>query len=366
MASCDSIRDATSEQVEPPATPAPQPQTSDDTDSAASAAMLKKPTRFGPRCGIAKSSSASPFIRERCLAGESPHSSRASALGAARKNAASNASNAPTAASPRSPSPEDRRRTPSPARRAAVPRHAPTHQQQPSSPAYSSGTMSHEIVRKVSSRSPLDGGAPADDAFLEAFIHSLQLVCDENETRADAAYPHPPHADPTPRDELIDAVFPIAVARRYSPDFLRHMQRHMRLSRRSLAAALVYLDRAHRRAGPALTICNKNVNTLVLSACVVASRVHELRGYSDEIVALAAGLGGATDVRRAVAFLLEALDWDVAVAPAATRPYERLLARLCEDGGIGRDSVAGGASREEVAARGRTLRMYYPPSALRQ
>lgn len=391
MASQDSICDVPTEQVKP-VTP------SSDHASDNDAPPRKRAPRFGPaRYGITKSPSSSPFIRERRLSAEKPaHTSRAYALGAVRRNA----SKVPGHASPdrNSPQHEDSpvaaRRGRSPPRYWTPPRpHTATSGalSQSSPSTGSTDPMLHEIVRKVSSRSPLDGGAPADDLFMDAFIQCLQLVCDENEPRSDAAYPHDPAAveageeeegkeeddGNTPdaastasssaadsdRNRLLSAVFPVSIARRYSPDFLRHMQRHMRLSRGSLAAALVYLDRAHKLAGASLTVCNKNVNTLVLAALIIASRVLEQRGYSDEIVAMAAGLGGAADVRRGVSFLLDALAWDAALADGATRPYERLLARLGE-GELPEENVEL-PGPEAIRARCRTLRMYYPPSALR-
>lgn len=392
MASQDSICDIQTEQVQPTAPLAATLSAAEDNS------LPRKPvSRFGPATSTAPvasaTSTASPFIRER--ASERPVSTgRAAALGDLRRAASKKTSEL-------SPSVPDREEDVTPVDgkdtttegtpvRYWTPKRTHTTETAtgPASSAFSIRSVAtaasrpeptlHEIVRKVSTRSPLDGGCPAEPEYVDAFIKCLQLVCDENDARSDESYPIEKEEAISPDsfetsstssqtgntdDALIEKVFPVSVARRYSPDFLHHLQDHLRLSRRSLAAALVYLDRAHKLAGPVLTVCNKNVNSLVLSALVVACRVLEQRGYSDEVVALAAGLPGAEDVRRSVAFLLDALAWDASLTMSETRPYELLLEKLGAD--IRPQQAELPPLRADtIRARIRTLRMYYPPSSL--
>lgn len=223
----------------------------------------------------------------------------------------------------------------------------------------SSGTpSSHEIVRKVSSRSPLDGGHPSDENFISAFTTALQMVCDENESLADEAYPRE-HEE----SEVIWKVFPVEVARRYSPDFINHVLSHLKLSRHSLAAALVYLDRAQKTSGHCMTVCNKNINQLVLCACVIACRVIERRGYSDEIVAMLAGMKDASALRCSVSFCLEKLGWDAVVTREEMKVYEKLLQKLCDKERKEGDIETFEASL--INSRNRVLRLYYPPSSMK-
>lgn len=218
--------------------------------------------------------------------------------------------------------------------------------------------VSHEIVRKVSSRSTLDGGSPSDENFIAAFIKSLQVVCESNDDMAGKAYPRG-EEDP----EIISQVFPDEVARRYSPDFITHVLSHLKLSRQSLAAALVYLDRAQKTSGDCMTVCNKNINQLVLCASVISCRVIERRGYSDEIVAMLSGMKNAAALRCSVAFCLEKLGWDAVVTQEETQVYEQLLQTMCD-----KDQRAYESEKFEtslICSRNRVLRLYYPPSFIK-
>lgn len=223
--------------------------------------------------------------------------------------------------------------------------------------------IAHEVVRKVSSRSPLDGGAPAEDSYKFAFIQCLELVCEQNAAVQDEAYPLRGR-----NEAIVDLVFPVPVLRHYSPDFLRHILRHMQLSRRSLATALVYLDRAHAKKGSTMMLCNKNVNVLAFCALVIASRVVERRGYSDEILAMVSGMRDARSLRRSVAYFLKAIKYDARTRLSDTKPYEAQLERMC--GSPPAPLITPEhtnelmLNQEQIDSRNRVLKMYYPPTAL--
>jgi hypothetical protein len=299
------------------------------------------------RSAIAKSAAHSPFIRPRRTSLDRAHSSRVSALGAIRKDAVRAAAMEDSLlwSSPLSPASGRRPIEQSDAAPASA---------LPGSPAPPS---LHEPVRRVSSRPPLDGGSPCDGHVKSAFVHCLRLVCDENEACTADAYPRRGEAD-----NLVLAVFPAEVARRYSPDFIAHVLSHMKLSRRGLAAALVYLDRAHSVTGAAMTVCNKNVNSLVLCALVIASRVIERGGCSDEVLAMLSGMPDAAAMRRAVAFCLDKLEWNASVTAADTGPYEDLLESLCAPGPA--DPTESELGHGQISSRNKALRRDYPPSAM--
>lgn len=317
----------------------------------------------------------SPFIVEARASKNKSFASRESALGALRKDASPHAETSFSNGGS-----DSREESPLPAflplsRRAPIldRMERASHLSRPASPPTSRPSchrrgiamspIAHEVVRKVSTRSPLDGGAPSDEAFKSAFITCLELVCEQNADQEEHAYPRG-----AGEDKLVEAVFPIPISRHYSPDFLRHVLRHMQLSRRSLAAALVYLDRARARKGLRMMVCNKNVNVLALCCLVMASRVVERRGYSDEIMAMLSGMPDAQSLRRSIAFCLEQFDYDARMGLDDTGPYEAQLARMC--GGIEPPHIAPEHAdelmlkQEQIDSRNKVLKMYYPRSSL--
>jgi hypothetical protein len=215
--------------------------------------------------------------------------------------------------------------------------------------------LSHEVIRKISPR-VIDPANNCDEAFVDAFIECLAMVCSENKDRENEAYPRTDDAR-----KMFD-LFPEEIARRFSPDFLRHVLGHMNLSRHSLCAALVYMDRAHALSGNAMVVCNKNVNVMAMSACIIALRMIEREGYSDDIIAMISGMKSAKAVRQTVAFCLSKIDGDAEVTQAETRPYEELLDRMCTTPSVALKFV----EHLQIVNRNRVLKLYYPLCAIKQ
>lgn len=233
--------------------------------------------------------------------------------------------------------------------------HLASSKQLHSPPRFRFCPKTHEIVRNVSGFVD-EAVRPCDEFYVDAFVDCLESLCVQNDETRDEALPK------SENSPYIDRVFPTDVARRYSPDFIKHLLRHINLSRRGLAAALVYLDRAQALCGKSMTVCNENVNTLVLCACVIALRMTSLRGYSDDIIAMISGMKNARELRLSIAFFLGKLSWDGTIDRSDTVPYEIMLDRFrsLKTEPIHDQQL----ERIQIESRNRVLKLYYPPSII--
>lgn len=113
--------------------------------------------------------------------------------------------------------------------------------------------------------------------------------------------------------------------------YLMRLQSYFQCSDACFIAALILVDRMLGYDGGELPVTKQNVHRLFLACLVVAAKYHEDVVFANNHYAKAGGVQ-LREVNRLERVLLQALDFDLSIAPEQYRLYEAALLALCDLG----------------------------------